>query len=184
MKSGSAAMFSPSTMQLMSVGLASISGIFSCFLPAALQLSILLTSVFSLAQSVLFRQTWFREMFNMHPMPSVQQASETSTETSPPAIATESAAPGRRVPGNVVASSYLAQTNNAAGSPSSNSSFRSRWQQAVKDMRAKTSEIRGQDPNQVPHTPRRTEGEIRRAQEYEQRRQKELAARRNPSRRR
>ncbi|KAI6717388.1 hypothetical protein JHW43_000044 [Diplocarpon mali] len=61
--------FKPVVHKAMMWGLPTISIIFTWWLPAALQLSFMVTGILSYIQSTLFRQPWFRNYFSMTPLP-------------------------------------------------------------------------------------------------------------------
>lgn len=62
--------FSPAVFNAMKWGLPALSLIFTWWLPAAVQLSFFVSGLMSFGQATLFRQTWFRERFNMTPLSS------------------------------------------------------------------------------------------------------------------
>jgi len=62
--------FSPTVFNAMKWGLPALSLIFTWWLPAAVQLSFFDSGLMSFGQATLFRQTWFRERFNMTPLSS------------------------------------------------------------------------------------------------------------------
>jgi YidC/Oxa1 family membrane protein insertase len=61
--------FSPQIFKAMMWGLPAISLLFTFWLPAALQLSFLISGICSFGQATLLRQTWFRDYFKMTPIP-------------------------------------------------------------------------------------------------------------------
>lgn len=67
--------FSPQVFNAMMWGLPLVSLLFTFWLPAALQLSFLVSGIASFGQATLLRQTWFREYFKMTPIPQTASSS-------------------------------------------------------------------------------------------------------------
>ncbi|PBP23628.1 inner membrane protein OXA1 [Diplocarpon rosae] len=74
--------FRPVVHKAMMWGLPTLSIVFTWWLPAALQLSFMVTGILSFVQSTLFRQPWFRNYFSMTPLPRKLPPS-TPTQSSP-----------------------------------------------------------------------------------------------------
>ncbi len=60
--------FSPAVFNAMKWGLPALSLGFTFWLPAAVQISFFVSGLLSFGQAALFRQSWFREYFNMTPL--------------------------------------------------------------------------------------------------------------------
>jgi YidC/Oxa1 family membrane protein insertase len=73
----------PKMLKAMTWGLPAISLIATSFLPAGLQLSFFVSGLLSGAQATLLRQPWFRNRFDMVPMPTKPKSSTTTSPPSP-----------------------------------------------------------------------------------------------------
>jgi YidC/Oxa1 family membrane protein insertase len=69
---------SPRAMKIMQVALPAITLAITSFMPAAVQISFLVSGILSLVQTTLFRRPAFRSFFKMYPLPS-RNASSSST---------------------------------------------------------------------------------------------------------
>jgi YidC/Oxa1 family membrane protein insertase len=119
--------FSPAVFNAMKWGLPALSLLFTWWLPAAVQLSFFVSGLMSFGQAALFRQTWFREYFNMTPL-------------------TKNAIPGKKSePENV--SPYKGKLKVAANPVLSQAELSSRFQGAQKSaLNEKLGQIRENKP--------------------------------------
>jgi YidC/Oxa1 family membrane protein insertase len=76
--------FSPAVFNAMKWGLPAASLLFTFWLPAAVQLSFFVSGLLSFGQAALFRQSWFREYFNMTPLPKNAIPGKKAAEESSP----------------------------------------------------------------------------------------------------
>jgi YidC/Oxa1 family membrane protein insertase len=61
---------SPNAMKVMTIALPALTFGITCFMPAAIQVSFLVSGLLSLGQASLFRVPAFRSFFNMYPLPT------------------------------------------------------------------------------------------------------------------
>lgn len=119
--------FSPAVFNAMKWGLPALSLLFTWWLPAAVQLSFFVSGLMSFGQATLFRQTWFRQYWNMTPLPT-------------------NAIPGAKVgPENI--SPYKGKLKIAANTVLSQAELSSRFQGAQKSaLNEKLGKIRENKP--------------------------------------
>jgi len=119
--------FSPAVFNAMKWGLPAASLLFTWWLPAAVQLSFFVSGLMSFGQATLFRQSWFREYFNMTPLPT-------------------NAIPGKKSD-PVAASPYKGKLKLAANPVLSQAELSSRFQGAQKSaLNEKLGKIRQNNP--------------------------------------
>jgi YidC/Oxa1 family membrane protein insertase len=76
--------FSPAVFNAMKWGLPAASLLLTWWLPAAVQISFFVSGLLSFGQATLFRQSWFREYFNMTPLPKNAVPGKKAAEESSP----------------------------------------------------------------------------------------------------
>ena len=146
-----------STLVLFQYIIPVVTGLFSLFFPAALQMTLLVTSVFTVSQSYLFRQPGFRRFLNIHPMPEPPKPDPTKTVIN-------------------VRARRKGQTGSEPPEEKKRgwAAVQARLESAYDDLLKKGKEIQGQ---YVPDEKleRRSAAEKKQAKAYEERRQREIA---------
>ncbi|KAL9126088.1 MAG: hypothetical protein Q9217_004804 [Psora testacea] len=156
---------SPSTLALFQYIIPLVTGVFSLFFPAALQLTLFITSIFTVSQSYIFRQPGFRKFMNMHPI-------LTPPKKGPPKPII-----------NIKASRKMQAMRPMEQKKTGWAAVKQTMETAVNDLQKKSKEMQGQYvPDAKPA--RRSEAERKHAKAYEEKRQRELAQRRFESQQR
>ena len=164
MASSGEADISPATITVFSYGLPIVSLVFGVFFPAGLQLTLFVSAIFTVSQSVAFRMPRVRNFLGMYPV--VQAASRKGAGSSPTSntinVNSRTRKPGDPDPGEKqVGFAAVKQT----------------FRQAYSDIRTRMADMQ-QQGNSQRSSNRLSSAEKKRAEEYEKKRQKENVQRR------
>jgi membrane protein insertase Oxa1/YidC/SpoIIIJ len=146
-----------------------ISTIFILALPAAVQLSFAFTSTMSLTQSHCLRQPWFREMLGIHPLPAPAPATPTSESPYKGTITIQASS-------TTVSEQPPAPKGIIQGALSDIKGAASQLMKTARSLRKSDDTKKG--------TQRLTPAELKRAQAYEEQKQREIAQEKLEARRR
>ena len=141
-------------------GIPIITGVFGLFFPAALQLTLMSTAFFTVAQAYLFRSPSVRALLRMHPFPVRAVAPNPSLD----------------VKANIRGKSGTVQEEKKPkwGFEAMKATF----VEAFEDLKKKQTEMGGTDISQSAQVnQRRTSAEAKRAKQYEEKLQREKARR-------
>ncbi|KAL8781944.1 MAG: hypothetical protein Q9213_005783 [Squamulea squamosa] len=160
---GSSAALNPSIMRFVQWAMPIASTVFMSFWPAAMQLSFFWTSVMALAQSRLFKLTWFREFWKIHPLPSMDNSTtQKGSRTGYKGMVIPTTA--REVPQQAEVSQGVFG-NAKSKFQATVTDLQERGQNFVKDRMEK---------NKDNSTSRRSAAEISKAKKYDEKRRKEI----------
>ena len=132
-----------------------LTGVFSAFWPAGMQLPIFMGAIFALTQAMMFRQPWFRNLFGMQPFPP-QDASPAGQQQYQGTLTTTEAVPPEEKKMGII----------------------ERIKASGRDVVKQGMEITGKKQQARPG---RSEGELKKAKEYEAKVRREMEQKRQAS---
>ena len=164
MASSGEADMSTATITIFSYAIPFLSLAFGVFFPAGLQLTLFVSAIFTVSQSVAFRMPWVRNFLGMYPV--VQAASRKGAGSSPATntinVNSRTRKPGAPDPGEKKAGF---------------AAFKQTFRQAYSDIKTRMADMQ-QQSNPQRSSNRLSPAEKKRAEEYEKKRQKETVQRR------
>lgn len=171
---GSTAAMSTTAMRFFQWGMPIMSTLFMSFWPALLQLGFFTTSVMALTQARLFKQTWFRNFWNIHPLPPKDS----------PTIEMESRSGYKGMVIPTTAREVPQQPEVSPGGVFGNA--RSKFKATVSDLQERGQKFvqSNMEQNTGKTTSRRSAAEVNEAKRYDEKRRKEIqqAKMHNPGR--
>lgn len=144
-------MMSPAIKKVCLYVLPPFSGLIMCAWPGALQMTFFFQAMISMLQAAALRQDWFRDLIGIQPFP---KAGDTKSKTP-----------------------YSGTINATISAKPASGADKGLFGKAMADMKTAFSEVkkRVEDYQQPTKTHRRTPGELKHAQAYDDRRKREIA---------